>query len=67
MFDELPPVVKEFLEVSEFYKWAIRTVAALENSQGGKEFRIYVRNNTVQRKYLYYGEDGKLLRDSYNL
>lgn len=67
LFNELPNPVQESFNASEYKKWTLRTVAELENSQGGKEYRIYVRNNTVQRKYLYYGEDGKFLRDSYKL
>jgi hypothetical protein len=67
LFDEMPSAVQEAFNASEYKKWTLRTVAALENSQGGKEYRVYVRNNTVQRKYLYYGEDGKLLRESYKL
>lgn len=67
LFEEMPKVVQDAFNASEYKKWTLRTVAALENNQGGKEFRIYVRNNTVNRKYLYYGEDGKLLRDAYNL
>jgi hypothetical protein len=67
LFEELPSAVQEAFNASEYKKWTLRTVAALDNSEGGKEFRVYVRNNTVQRKYLYYGEDGKLLRESYKL
>ena len=67
LFEEMPSVVQEAFNASEYKKWTLRTVAYLENNQGGKEYRIYVRNNTVQRKYLYYGEDGKFLRESYNL
>ena len=67
LFEELPSAVQEAFNASEYKKWTLRTVAHLENSEGGKEYRVYVRNNTVQRKYLYYGEDGKLLRESYKL
>jgi hypothetical protein len=67
LFDELPTPVQESFNASEYKKWTLRTVAELENSQGGKEYRVYVRNNTVQRKYLYYSQDGKFLRDAYKL
>src|SRR5918993_1567931 len=48
LFDELPAAVQEAFNASEYKKWTLRTVAALENNQGGKEVRVYVRNNTVQ-------------------
>jgi hypothetical protein len=67
LFEEMPKAVQDAFNASEYKKWTLRTVAELDNNQGGKEFRIYVRNNTVNRKYLYYGADGKLLRDAYNL
>ena len=67
LFEEMPKAVQDAFNASEFKKWTLRTVAELNNNQGGNEFRIYVRNNTVNRKYLYYGVDGKLLKEAYNL
>lgn len=66
-FEDLPMAVQEAFNASEYKKWNLRTVAYIENSVGGKEYRIYVKNDTVKRKYLYYGEDGKFLRDSYKI
>lgn len=62
-FDELPGAVKSAFRSSKFRDYTIRTVAHIERSNGTKEYRLFIRDNVVQRKYLYYKEDGTLLKE----
>lgn len=62
-FDELPEGIKSAFRSSKFRDYTIRTVAHIERSNGSKEYRLFIRDNVVQRKYLYYSEDGKLLKE----
>ncbi len=62
-FDDLPDAVKSAFRSSKFRDYTIRTVAYIENNSGGTEYRLYVRDNVLQRKYLYYAEDGTFLKD----
>jgi hypothetical protein len=62
-FDALPEAVKSAFRSSKFADYTIRTVAEIEKANGGKELRLYIRDNVVKRKYLYYSPDGTFLRD----
>lgn len=65
--EQLPSSVQESFNSSKFKDWNLRTVAKIDKSDGGSEYRIYVKNDTVKRKYLYYSEDGKLIREAYKI
>lgn len=62
-FDALPDAVKSAFRSSKYSDYEVRTVAEIEKSNGGKEIRLYIRDNVVKRKYLYYSPDGTFLRD----
>lgn len=62
-FDDLPEAIKSAFRSSKFSDYTIRTVAHIERNNGAREYRLFIRDNVVQRKYLYYSEDGKLLRE----
>ena len=65
--EELPASVRDAFQSTKFRDWTLQSVAMIEKSNGGTEYRIYVSNNTVKRKYLYYNEAGKLLKEAYKL
>jgi len=65
--EQLPSSVQEAFNSSKFKEWTLRTVARIEKNNGGSEYRIYVKNDTVKRKYLYYSEEGKLIREAYKI
>ena len=66
-FDDLPAPVKETFNGSKFKDWNLRTVAEIQTSDGSTEYRIYLKDKTVNRKYLFYDASGKLLRDEYKI
>ncbi len=65
--EETPSAVKDGLQKSKYNDWEDRTYVLLTES-GGKEFyRIYVKKNDLQKKYLYFNKDGQLVKDSITL
>ena len=62
-FDALPEAVKSAFRSSKYSDYSIRTVAEIEKANGGKELRLYIRDNVLKRKYVYYSPDGTFLRD----
>ncbi len=62
-YDALPESVKSSFKSSKFNDFTVRTVAEIEKANGGKEFRLYIRDNVVKRKYLYYTPEGTFLRE----
>jgi hypothetical protein len=65
--EQLPSSVQEAFNSSKFKEWTLRTVAKIDKNNGGSEYRIYVKDDTIKRKYLYYSEDGKLIREAYKI
>jgi hypothetical protein len=64
---QLPDAVKNAFDNSKFKDWSLKTVSEVESGSGGKEYRIFVKNKTVKRKYLIYNESGELIREAYKL
>ncbi len=62
-FESLPDAVKSAFRSSKYSDYEVRTVAEIEKANGGKELRLYIRDNVVKRKYVYYSPDGTFLRD----
>lgn len=67
LMDELPSAVRESFQSSKFSDWSDPSAAMIQKGNGGTEYRIFVTNNTVKRKYLYFSEDGKLLKEAFKL
>ena len=64
-YEQLPEAVKQSFEASKYFKkFGVRATAEIEKSNGGKEFRIFIRNNWMMRKFVYYDADGKFLHDA---
>ncbi len=65
--DDLPAAVKDGFDKSKFSDWEVKSVAWLEEKDGSIQYRILVRKSSVEKKYLFFNENGKLLRDSITL
>jgi len=63
-FDELGSDVKDGFNKSKYTDWEIR--GAMEITAKDKEvvYRILVKKNSVQKKYLYYNSKGQLQKDA---
>jgi len=66
------PVVKEKLSTavndgfikSKYSNWDISSIVQTEYKDGHFEYRILVKKNDLSKKYLFFDEQGKLLRDA---
>jgi len=63
-FDELSSEVKDGFNKSKYTDWEIR--GAMEITAKDKEviYRILVKKNSVQKKYLYYNSKGQLQKEA---
>ena len=62
--DALPASVKEGFEKSKFTSWELRGVTRVENKDNTIQYRLFVKKNGVEKKYLYFDESGKLVKDA---
>ncbi|MBC8035406.1 MAG: PepSY-like domain-containing protein [Chitinophagaceae bacterium] len=64
----LPAAVAEGFSKSKYtVDWEVSSVAWVQHKEGHVEYRILVRKSAVEKKYLYFNKEGKLLRDSITL
>lgn len=62
--EKLSTVVNDGLTKSKYSKWDISSINQTEYKDGHFEYRILVKKNDISKKYLYFDEQGKLLRDA---
>ncbi len=62
--DALPANVKDGYSKSKFTDWELKTVTWVESKDNGIQYRLFVRKSGVEKKYLYFDKDGKLIKDS---
>ncbi|MGI8951422.1 MAG: PepSY-like domain-containing protein [Chitinophagaceae bacterium] len=67
-FDALPAAVKDGYNKSKYTTdWKTGSVVEIKKPDGSTQYRIYIEKNDVQKKYLYFSEDGKLIREALTL
>jgi hypothetical protein len=65
--DDLPAPVSEGFGKSKFTEWEVREVSMIDKKDGARQYRILVKKSDIEKKYLFFDKDGKLLRDAYTL
>ncbi len=65
--EEIPSAVKDGLSKSKYADWEVKYQKEIVNSSGGTEYRLYVKKNDLQKKYLYFNAEGQLLKDAISL
>ncbi|HVT86228.1 MAG TPA: PepSY-like domain-containing protein [Chitinophagaceae bacterium] len=63
-FDKLSDAVKDGFSKSKYAEWDTVEVAMLYLPGGTEQYRILVKKNDLQKKYLYFNTKGRLLRES---
>lgn len=66
-FEELPGDIKDGFEKSKYADWETTDTKILYQPGGGQQYRLRVKKNDVQKKYLYFSKKGRLLRESITL
>ncbi|MEP6749750.1 MAG: PepSY-like domain-containing protein [Bacteroidota bacterium] len=62
--DALPAAVKDGYSKSKFTAWELKSVSSIESNSNDIQYRLFVRKSGVEKKYLYFDKDGKLIKDS---
>ncbi len=62
--DQLPAEVKDGYSKSKFTDWELKSVSWVQSKESGVQYRLYVRKNGVEKKYLYFDKGGRLVRDA---
>lgn len=65
--DEVPSAIKEGLSKSKYSDWDVKSNVEVTFPDESTQYRLLVKKNDLQKKYLYFNKDGKLLRDSITL
>ena len=63
-FDKLPDAVKDGFTKSKYADWDKEETTMLYIPGGTEQYRIKVKKNDVQKKYLFFNTKGRLLRES---
>lgn len=66
-YDKLPEAVKDGFKKSKYADREIKEVVVLYYPADVTQYRIKTEKNAVEKKYLFFSPEGKLLRDSITL
>jgi hypothetical protein len=61
-FEELPGSVKTSFNDSKYSGWKKGSVAEVDDHDDGFRYRVFVQKNAVQKKFIYFDRDGKLVK-----
>lgn len=62
-FKELNEEIKDGFQKSKYKDWDVRVVKEITAKEKEVIFRVLVRKNDVQKKYLFFNHKGQLIKD----
>jgi len=63
-YDQLPEVVKDGFKKSKFAEREVTDVKVVYLPGSVEQYRLKAEKNDVQKKYLYFNQEGRLVRDA---
>ena len=64
-FDSLPAEVKNGFDKSKYsVEWKVKETSVIYLPHNEIQYRVKVQKNDLQKKYLFFDKNGRLLRDS---
>jgi hypothetical protein len=63
-FEALPAAVQDGFSKSKYNDWEKLSIAEIEKNGEQLQYRIYVKKSAIEKKYLFFDVNGKLLRDA---
>ena|SRR6476620_760080 len=63
-FDQLPSAVKDGFSKSKYADREVEETRIIYRAGGTERYRLKTRKNDLQKKYLYFNENGQLVEDS---
>jgi hypothetical protein len=65
---DLPPAVKDGFEKSKYAEeWTIKKAYKIALREDKTQYRLEIEKNDIQKKYLFFDPNGRLLRDNITL
>jgi hypothetical protein len=63
-YDALPAAVKSSFNSSKYASgWEKGSVSAVDDAKDGFRYRVFVQKNAVQKKFIYFSKEGKLVKE----
>ena len=56
--------VNDGFNKSKYSDWEVKEVSFIEKKDGTEQYRILVKKSDIEKKYLFFNESGKLVKDS---
>ena len=66
-FEKLPAAVQDGFRKSKYADQEIEDTKVVYRAGGTERYRVKVKKNSLQKKYLYFNEEGRLLEESLTL
>jgi hypothetical protein len=63
-YDKMTPAVQDGFNKSKYADWKVTETAVIYLPDGTERYRLKVEKNDVQKKYLYFDRNGRLVRDA---
>lgn len=61
---DLPAAVSDGFTKSKYADWQISNVVEIDKNSESLQYRIEVKKSAVQKKYLFFNTNGRLIRDA---
>jgi hypothetical protein len=62
--DEIPADVKDGLSKSKYNDWEIQSAKEIIDNANKHQYRLLMKKNDLQKKYLFFNTEGVLIRDA---
>ncbi len=63
-FTDLPAAVNDGFKKSRYADWETTNVVEIDKNSESLQYRIEVKKSAVQKKYLFFNTNGRLIRDA---
>lgn len=64
-FENLPATVKDGFNKSKYNDWTPGSVTKISSADEGIQYKVYAeKSSIVQKKFLYFNEQGQLIKDT---
>ncbi len=64
-FNDLPAAVKDGFQKSKFADWTPGSVTKIEKNDKSIQYKVYAeKSSIIQKKFLYFNQEGQLIKDT---
>jgi hypothetical protein len=63
-FSDLPSAVNDGFKKSKYADWKIASIVEIDKNSEALQYRIEVKKSAVQKKYLFFNTNGRLIHDA---